>query len=163
LVREGVRPELPVDINTKLSSLIQECWETDPQERPTFESICTKLQEIKQVPSYTMIGTSQGDSVPALTFSPLGKAFSQNDLTAVHEILVKRGYKDDELSFQVWSKKIQDMHNSRRQGDRAFCEKDYEQAIDCYSQVSPFLYPILVMQYHRLDASKLSIKVLVTS
>jgi hypothetical protein len=55
------------------------------------------------------------------------------------------------------------MHNSRRQGDRAFCEKDYEQAIDCYSQVSPFLYPILVMQYHRLDASKLSIKVLVTS
>jgi hypothetical protein len=68
-----------------------------------------------------------------------------------------------QLSLQVWTKKIQDMLNSRRQGDRAFCEKDYEQAIDCYSQVSPFLYPILVMQYHRLDASKLSIKVLVTS
>jgi hypothetical protein len=32
-----------------------------------------------------------------LTFSPLVKAFSQNDLTAVHEILVKRGYKDDEV------------------------------------------------------------------
>ncbi len=52
-----------------------------------------------------------------------------------------------QLSFQVWSKKIQDMRNSRRRGDRAFREKDYEQAIDCYSQVSPFLYPILVMQY----------------
>ncbi|CAM6073660.1 unnamed protein product [Sphagnum tenellum] len=144
LVRRGVRPELPVDINTKLSSLIQYCWETDPRQRPTFEDICAELQEIKQVPSYTMIGTSQGDPVPALTFSPLGKAFSQNDLTAVHEILVKRGYKDDELSFQVWSKKIQDMHNSRRQGDRAFCEKDYEQAIDCYSQfvdVGAFVSP----------------------
>jgi len=46
-VWEGARPELPVDINTKLSSLIQECWETDPQKRPTFESICAKLQEIK--------------------------------------------------------------------------------------------------------------------
>jgi hypothetical protein len=44
-----------------------------------------------------MIGTSQGDSVPTLTSSPLGKAFSQNDLTVVHEILVKRGYKDDEV------------------------------------------------------------------
>ncbi|CAM6033584.1 unnamed protein product [Sphagnum compactum] len=143
LVREGVRPKLPVDINTKLSRLIQACWETDPQERPTFGSICAKLQEIK-VPSYTMIGTPRGDPVPAPTFSPLGKAFSQNDLTAVHEILVKRGYKDDELSFQVWSKKIQDMHNSRRQGDRAFREKDYEQAIDCYSQfvdVGAFVSP----------------------
>ncbi|KAH8955081.1 hypothetical protein BDL97_08G116200 [Sphagnum fallax] len=143
LVRKGVRPKLPVEINTKLSSLIKECWETDPQKRPTFESICAKLQEIK-VPSYTMIGTSRGDPVPALTFSPLGKACSQNDLTAVHEILVKRGYKDDELSFQVWSKNLQDMHNSRRQGDRAFREKDYEQAIDCYSQfvdVGAFVSP----------------------
>jgi serine/threonine protein kinase len=47
LVREGVRPKLPVNINTKLSSLIQECWEADPEKRPTFESICAKLQEIK--------------------------------------------------------------------------------------------------------------------
>ncbi len=47
LVRIGVRPKLPVEINTKLSSLIKECWETDPQKRPTFESICAKLQEIK--------------------------------------------------------------------------------------------------------------------
>ncbi|KAH9555392.1 hypothetical protein CY35_08G112100 [Sphagnum magellanicum] len=143
LVWEGARPELPVDINTKLSSLIQECWETDPQKRPTFESICAKLQEIK-VPSYTMIGTSQGDSVTAQTFSPLGKAVSENDLTAVHEILVKRGYKDDELSFQVWTKKIQDMRNSRSQGYRAFREKDYEQAIVCYSQfvaVGAFVSP----------------------
>jgi hypothetical protein len=52
---------------------------------------------LQQVPSHTMIGTSQGDSIPDLTSSPLGKAFSQNDLIAVHEILVKRGYKDDEV------------------------------------------------------------------
>ncbi len=47
LVREGRRPILPAGINTKLSSLIRECWETDPQKRPTFESNCAKLQEIK--------------------------------------------------------------------------------------------------------------------
>jgi hypothetical protein len=51
---------------------------------------------IQQVPSYTMMGISRGDSVPTLTFSPLGEACSRNDLTAVHEILVKTGYKDDE-------------------------------------------------------------------
>ncbi len=47
LVREGVRPELPEDINTRLSSLIQQCWQTEAPERPTFEEICFDLQEIK--------------------------------------------------------------------------------------------------------------------
>jgi BR-signaling kinase len=96
---------------------------------------------IQQVPSYTMMGISRGDSVPTLTFSPLGEACSRNDLTAVHEILVKTGYKDDEgtdneLSFQVWTKQMQDMLNSRKRGDMAFREKDFRVAIDCYSQVS---------------------------
>lgn len=31
-----------------------------------------------------------------LQLSPLGEACSRNDLTAVHEILGKTGYKDDE-------------------------------------------------------------------
>ncbi len=47
LVRDGVRPELPEDINTKLSSLIQKCWQTEAPERPTFEEICFDLQEMK--------------------------------------------------------------------------------------------------------------------
>ncbi len=46
-VREGVRPELPEDINTRLSSLIQKCWQTEAPERPTFEKICFDLQEMK--------------------------------------------------------------------------------------------------------------------
>jgi len=46
-VREGVRPELPEDINTRLSSLIQKCWQTEAPERPTFEEICFDLQEMK--------------------------------------------------------------------------------------------------------------------
>jgi serine/threonine protein kinase len=47
LVREGARPELPKDINTRLSSLIQKCWQTEARERPTFEKICFDLQEMK--------------------------------------------------------------------------------------------------------------------
>jgi len=47
LVREGVRPELPKDINTRLSSLIQKCWRTEAQVRPTFEMICFDLQELR--------------------------------------------------------------------------------------------------------------------
>jgi len=47
LVREGVRPELPEDMNTRLSSLIQKCWQTQAPERPTFENICFDLQQMK--------------------------------------------------------------------------------------------------------------------
>jgi len=47
LVREDVRPELPKDISTRLSSLIQECWLTEAPKRPTFEKICFNLQEMK--------------------------------------------------------------------------------------------------------------------
>ncbi len=47
LVRKGERPELPEDINTKLSKLIQKCWQTEASERPTFEDICFDLQEMK--------------------------------------------------------------------------------------------------------------------
>jgi BR-signaling kinase len=42
------------------------------------------------------MGISRGETSPPLTLSPLGEACSRNDLTAVHEILVKTGYKDDE-------------------------------------------------------------------
>jgi BR-signaling kinase len=33
---------------------------------------------------------------PPLEMSPLGEACSRNDITAMHEILVKTGYKHDE-------------------------------------------------------------------
>jgi BR-signaling kinase len=43
-----------------------------------------------------MMGISRGDSTQPLQLSPLGEACSRNDLTAVHEILKKTGYKGDE-------------------------------------------------------------------
>ena len=61
------------------------------------------------------------------------------DLTTIHEILEKVGYKDDEgttneLLFQMWTKQLQETLNSKKQGDYAFRGKDFVTAIDCYSQ-----------------------------
>ena len=59
-----------------------------------FETCCYLLQ---QVPSYMLMGIQKEDAVELpLPLSPLAEAISRNDLTAVHEILVKTGYKDDE-------------------------------------------------------------------
>ncbi|KAG0555597.1 hypothetical protein KC19_12G180600 [Ceratodon purpureus] len=45
-VVEGLRPTLPSDLNSDLKLLIEECWSGKPEERPTFSSICQKLQRL---------------------------------------------------------------------------------------------------------------------
>jgi len=47
-----------------------------------------------QVPSHELMGIQ--DAAAALPLSPLGEACLRMDLTAIHEILEKLGYKDDE-------------------------------------------------------------------
>lgn len=47
-----------------------------------------------QVPSHVLMGLP--NSAAALPLSPLGEACLRMDLTALHEILEKIGYKDDE-------------------------------------------------------------------
>jgi serine/threonine protein kinase len=46
-VLRGMRPQLPPDCPSDLSSLIQQCWDGDPDKRPNFQEICTKLRHIK--------------------------------------------------------------------------------------------------------------------
>ncbi|CAM6057408.1 unnamed protein product [Sphagnum tenellum] len=46
-VLAGERPKLPGHIDTRLSSLIQMCWDTDAEKRPTFSEICSCLQTLK--------------------------------------------------------------------------------------------------------------------
>lgn len=50
------------------------------------------------MPSYVLMGIQQetGSSAETLPLTPLGEACSRMDLTAIHEILEKVGYKDDE-------------------------------------------------------------------
>lgn len=51
-----------------------------------------------QVPSYELMDIPRGgtSTLESLSLSPLGEACSRVDLTAIHEILEKTGYKDDE-------------------------------------------------------------------
>lgn len=51
-----------------------------------------------QVPSYILMGIPHGtaSAMQQLSLTPLGEACSRMDLTAIHEILEKIGYKDDE-------------------------------------------------------------------
>lgn len=40
-----------------------------------------------------------------------------------------------QLSFQEWTQPVQEMLNTKKLGDVAFRDKDFENAIECYSKV----------------------------
>ncbi|CAI0476288.1 unnamed protein product [Linum tenue] len=107
------------------------------------------------VPSHVLMGVP--DVAAAVPLSPLGEACLRNDMTAIHEILEKIGYKDD-LSFQMWTNQMQDTLNSKKKGDVAFRHKDFKAAIECYTQfievgtmVSPTVYARRSLSYLMSD------------
>lgn len=64
-----------------------------------------------QIPSHALMGITKTEQVLPVMLSPLGKACARMDLTAVHDILLKTGYKDEEgaeneVRFQKQFKKI---------------------------------------------------------
>jgi serine/threonine protein kinase len=45
-IMEGMQPKLPPHIDTRLSNLIQMCWQVDTKKQPTFFEISSQLQDI---------------------------------------------------------------------------------------------------------------------
>ncbi|KHG02751.1 hypothetical protein F383_24199 [Gossypium arboreum] len=131
------------DDGTEIVRLASRCLQYEPRERPNMKSLVTALtplQKETEVPSHVLMGISHETTSLKHTMSltPLGEACSRMDLTAIHEILEEIGYKDDEgtaneLSFQMWTDKIQETLNSKKSGDTAFRAKDFGIAIECYT------------------------------
>ena len=45
-INAGVRPEIASRCPKELVALLKECWDTDPELRPDFDAVCTRLQKI---------------------------------------------------------------------------------------------------------------------
>ncbi|KAK8485453.1 hypothetical protein V6N11_009864 [Hibiscus sabdariffa] len=152
-----IPPSHALDLILRLAS---RCLQYEPRERPNPKSLVAALiplQRDTEVPSHELMGILHGaDAVP---LSPLGEACLRMDLTAVHDVLEKLGYKDDEgsateLSFQMWTNQMQETLTSKKKGDVAFRLKDFRAAIECYSQfidvgtmVSPTVYARRSLSY----------------
>ncbi|PIA32692.1 hypothetical protein AQUCO_04400111v1 [Aquilegia coerulea] len=128
---------------TKLVELASKCLQSEARDRPNTKFLVTSvapLQKQREVASYVLMGLQKNTAVLPTMLSPLGKACARMDLTAVHDILLKTGYKDEEgaeneLSFQEWTQQVQDMLNTKKFGDIAFRDKDFKSAIDYYSKL----------------------------
>lgn len=156
------------DDGTELVRLASRCLQYEGRERPNAKSLVTSLTSLHkeaEAPSYVLMGISHetASSTQPLLLTPFGEACVRMDLTAIHEILEKNGYKDDEgvaneLSFQMWTSQMQDTLNSKKHGDTAFRAKDFATAIDCYTQfidtgtmVSPTVYARRCLSYLMSD------------
>ncbi|XP_072974347.1 probable serine/threonine-protein kinase BSK3 isoform X2 [Typha angustifolia] len=153
---------------TEVVRLASRCLQYEQRERPNVRSLVnalTPLQRDLNVPSYALMDMPPGgtSSLESLSLSPLAEACSRKDLTAIHEILDKIGYKDDEgttneLSFQMWTDQMQETLNSKKKGDAAFRHKDANTAIECYTQfidagtmISPTIFARRCLSYLMSD------------
>ncbi|VVA36374.1 PREDICTED: probable serine/threonine- [Prunus dulcis] len=131
------------DDATKLVELASKCLQSEARDRGDIKFLLTvvaPLQKQKEAASHVLMGLSRNTVVVPTMLSPLGKACARMDLTAVHDILLKTGYKDEEgaeneLSFQEWTQQVQDMLNTKKFGDIAFRDKDFKNAIEYYSKL----------------------------
>ncbi|CAB4279248.1 unnamed protein product [Prunus armeniaca] len=120
------------DDATKLVELASKCLQSEARDRGDIKLLLTVVAPLQKQKRNTVV-------VPTM-LSPLGKACARMDLTAVHDILLKTGYKDEEgaeneLSFQEWTQQVQDMLNTKKFGDIAFRDKDFKNAIEYYSKL----------------------------
>ncbi|XP_042495738.1 serine/threonine-protein kinase BSK2 isoform X1 [Macadamia integrifolia] len=128
---------------TMLVELASKCLQSEARDRPNTKFLLTAvepLQKQEEVASHVLMGLQKTTVVLPTMLSPLGKACARMDLTAVHEILLKTGYKDEEgaeneLSFQEWTQQVQEMLNTKKFGDIAFRDKDFKSSIDYYSKL----------------------------
>ncbi|XP_035543785.1 serine/threonine-protein kinase BSK2-like [Juglans regia] len=131
------------DDATKLVELASKCLQSETRDRPDTKFLLADvalLLKQKEVTSHVLMGLPKNTAVLPTLLSPLGKACARIDLTAVHDILLKTGYKDDEgaeneLSFQEWTQQVQEMLNTKKFGDIAFRDKDFKSAIEYYSKL----------------------------
>ncbi|KAK3035479.1 hypothetical protein RJ639_034449, partial [Escallonia herrerae] len=128
---------------TALVDLASKCLQYEARDRPDIKFFLTAvapLQKQNEVASHVLMGLTKTLSVLPTMLSPLGKACARMDLSAVHEILLKTGYRDEEgaeneLSFQEWTQQVQDMLNTKKFGDISFRDKDFNGAVEYYSKL----------------------------
>ncbi|XP_022861650.1 probable serine/threonine-protein kinase At4g35230 [Olea europaea var. sylvestris] len=128
---------------TALVELASKCLQYEPRDRPDMKFLLTSVAPLQrqEVASQVLMGLTKNPVVIPIILSPLGNACSRMDLTAVHDILLKTGYKDEEgaenevTSFQEWTQQVQDMLNTKKLGDIGFRDKDFKSAIDNYSKL----------------------------
>ncbi|EFH38574.1 hypothetical protein ARALYDRAFT_333388 [Arabidopsis lyrata subsp. lyrata] len=134
---------------TELIHLASRCFRPKPDERPSIKFLMSALSRLeKRAELWPNVNEENiptpSDTKPAtkepLRLTPFGEACWRVDLSGIHELLEKLGYGEDdvvvtnEFSFQMWTGQMQENMDYKKHGDAAFRAKDFETAIEFYTE-----------------------------
>ncbi|KAG0622116.1 hypothetical protein M758_3G073300 [Ceratodon purpureus] len=138
-VVEGLRPELPCNLDGTLMELIKSCWAHDPNDRPRFENICERLVGMSAKT------TSEGVAPLSSSWQDDESRFSssyQNDDQGSKQVSLNNIFydlKDHPLTIIEHT----DLKNPRRIGKLAPNSRVYEATwLGCTFAVKRFRIPI---------------------
>ncbi|XP_018489482.1 serine/threonine-protein kinase BSK6-like isoform X1 [Raphanus sativus] len=140
---------------TELIHLASRCLRFEPDERPSIKFLLMALSRLEKgeelfpnikvdknpvsVSSKTLPYTKPATKKKPLRLTPFGEACWRVDLSGIHELLEKLGYGEDvvvtnEFSFEMWTGRMQENTDYKKHGDAAFRAKDFETAIEFYTE-----------------------------
>ncbi|KAJ0249538.1 BSK9 [Hirschfeldia incana] len=134
---------------TELIHLATRCLRFEPDERPSIKFLLMALSRLeKGAELFPNIKVDKNPALPytkpatkkkPLRLTPLGEACWRVDLSVIHELLEKLGYGEDvvvtnEFSFEMWTGRMQENTDYKKHGDAAFRVKDFETAIEFYTE-----------------------------
>jgi tetratricopeptide (TPR) repeat protein len=137
---------------TELIYIASRCLKTEPEERPSMKFLMATLSRLQKRAELWPINVkrlipSPSNNLPEKTkhgteplkLTPFGDACLRADIFTIHELLEKLGYGEDdgvsnEFSFQMWTGEMQENMDYQKHGDTAFRAKDFETAIEVYTE-----------------------------
>ncbi|KAG5406699.1 hypothetical protein IGI04_012818 [Brassica rapa subsp. trilocularis] len=124
---------------TKLVNLASKCLLNNPEDRPDTKSLVSAaapLQKQEEISSYFLMLLPKSTVMQPTMLSPLRKASSRKDHSAVYEILLKTGYSDEGAeSDHLVTLENQELVQTKNLGDNAFRDQDFINAIKYYSKL----------------------------
>ncbi|KAH0935178.1 hypothetical protein HID58_012295 [Brassica napus] len=124
---------------TKLVNLASKCLLNNPEDRPDTKSLVSAaapLQKQEEISSYFLMLLPKSTVMQPTMLSPLRKACSRKDHSAVYEILLKTGYSDEGAeSDHLVTLENQELVQTKNLGDNAFRDQDFINAIKYYSKL----------------------------
>ncbi|KAL0854999.1 hypothetical protein Bca101_060151 [Brassica carinata] len=137
---------------TELIHLATRCLRFEPNERPIIKFLVLALSRLdkraelwpnvkgEKIPALPIPYTKPSTKKKSLRLTPFGEACWRVDLSDIHELLEKLGYGEDdvvvenEFSFEMWTGRVQENTDYKKNGDAAFRAKDFDTAIEFYTE-----------------------------
>lgn len=116
-IRNGYRPTFRVEVKEPIKELIQQCWATDPRERPSFADIFDKLKLIRNDD-----GSRDYTEIRSLFQNGSGDEFKDNNSESKSYRFIDSRYCLDDVEIETFLPYIESI-SGFNEGDKKTCER----------------------------------------